>query len=326
MIHAEDIAALFLASDEARYVNGRDLVVDGGHCCGTACLRPGGRLADAPRGAEGGECLFMFDANGQSDLADAVFRIDGDMAIPSRHAAGPWNALHQHGSAPSSLIAWACEKIPTPVPMRVTRMTIDLMRPVPIAPLTIRSRIIREGRKIQLCEIQLFAQETEVVRASVLKVRTTDVVLPPEAAFRCCDLPLPDAGREASEIAGADNPFLASMSMRVVKGGLRLPGPGAIWFRAERPIIEGIGISALMRAAITADFCNGVSSVLDFSAWTFINADLTISLARDPIGEWILLDAESWFAPNGGGMAFGKLADREGYFGRAAQNLVVERV
>jgi Enoyl-(Acyl carrier protein) reductase len=36
MIHAEDIAdaAVFLASDEARYVNSHDLVVDGGITAG----------------------------------------------------------------------------------------------------------------------------------------------------------------------------------------------------------------------------------------------------------------------------------------------------
>ena len=51
--------------------------------------------ADAPRGAEGGECLLMFDANGQSDLADAVFRIDGDMAIPSDRKSTRLNSSHR---------------------------------------------------------------------------------------------------------------------------------------------------------------------------------------------------------------------------------------
>jgi hypothetical protein len=79
-----------------------------------------------------------------------------------------------------------------------------------------------------------------------------------------------------------------------------------------------------MRAAVAADFCNGVSSVLDFAQWTFINGDLTVSLSRLPVGEWILLDAESWLGPEGAGIAFGKLADAQGYFGRAIQSLVIE--
>ncbi len=80
-----------------------------------------------------------------------------------------------------------------------------------------------------------------------------------------------------------------------------------------------------MRAAMTGDFCNGVSSVLDFNEWTFINADLTISLARMPVGEWILLDAQTWLGDQGAGLAFAKLGDERGYFGRAIQSLVIER-
>ena len=79
-----------------------------------------------------------------------------------------------------------------------------------------------------------------------------------------------------------------------------------------------------MRAVIAADFCNGASAVLDFSAWTFLNGDLTVSLARDPVGDWVLLDAETWLGPEGGGLACARLADRSGYFGRAVQTILVE--
>jgi Thioesterase-like superfamily len=255
------------------------------------------------------------------DLAEPVFRRVGDTFVPSVYATGPWDASMQHGAAPASLIAWACEQLPVPTPMRVVRMTIDLMRPVPIAPLTIESRIIRNGRKIQLCEILLFAGETEVVRASVLKVRILPVDTEPVSAP--LDLPLPDGGQDPGKTS-IKNPFITGMSMRIVRGGFQSPGPGAVWFRADRPLIEGQEISQLMRAAITADFSNGIGSVLDFQAWTFINGDLSVSLTRDPIGEWILLDAETWLAPNGGGLAISRLADTAGYFGRAVQSLVVE--
>jgi hypothetical protein len=96
----------------------------------------------------------------------------------------------------------------------------------------------------------------------------------------------------------------------------------AVWYRADRPIVEGAPISPLMRAAIAADFCNGTSSVLDFREWTFINGDLTLSLAREPAGDRILLDAETWAGPDSIGIAAARLADRDGYFGRAVQSLL----
>ena len=80
-----------------------------------------------------------------------------------------------------------------------------------------------------------------------------------------------------------------------------------------------------MRAVVASDFSNGVSPALDFSRWTFINADLTVSLAREPVGDWVLLDSESWIGPDGAGLAVSRLADQRGYFGRTVQSLVIER-
>ena len=89
---------------------------------------------------------------------NAIFRVDGDSVATSPHAAGPWDPSMQHGSPPAALVVWAAEAIPTPVPMRIARVTVDLMRPVPVAPLTIESEVLREGRKIQLCAIRLLRQ------------------------------------------------------------------------------------------------------------------------------------------------------------------------
>ncbi|MDE2332432.1 MAG: thioesterase family protein, partial [Bradyrhizobium sp.] len=83
--------------------------------------------------------------------------------------------------------------------------------------------------------------------------------------------------------------------------------------------------SQVMRAVVAADLCNGTSAALDFRQWTFLNADLTVSLARQPVGEWILLDAESWIGPDGAGLAMARLADEHSYFGRVVQSLVVEK-
>ena len=113
--------------------------------------------------------------------------------------------------------------------------------------------------------------------------------------------------------------------MRAARGRFGVPGPGAIWYRVDRPLVEGSPVSQAMRAVVAADFCNGTSAVLDFREWTFINADLTVNFARQPLGAWILLDAESWIGPDGAGIATARLADERGYFGRAVQSLVIEK-
>src|SRR5580704_17302536 len=100
---------------------------------------------------------------------EAVYRVDGNRDEVSNNAAGPWDPSMQHGSAPSGLAVWAAEAIPTPVPMRIARVTVDLMRPVPLAPLTLETEVLREGRKIQLCAVRLRAGDSLVVGATVLK-------------------------------------------------------------------------------------------------------------------------------------------------------------
>jgi hypothetical protein len=255
---------------------------------------------------------------------DAIYRVEGNGVTTSPNAAGPWDPGMQHGSAPASLVVWAAEAIATPVPMRIARVTVDLMRPVPIAPLTLETEVLREGRKIQLCAIRLSAGNTVVVNATVLKVKLQAAALPPEAVVPAVTLPGPDQARE-EQPSFSSSPFVAGVSMRAALGRFGVPGPGAIWYRVDRPIVEGAAVSQAMRAVVAADFCNGTSAVLDFRQWTFLNADLTVSMAREPVGEWILLDAESWIGPDGAGLAMARLADERGYFGRAVQSLVIEK-
>src|SRR5436305_992552 len=69
----------------------------------------------------------------------------------------------------------------------------------------------------------------------------------------------------------------------------------------DRRMQHGSAGSEGMRAVGAADFPNGTASTLDFRAWTYINADLTVSFARQPVGEWILLDGDSWVGPDGAG-------------------------
>jgi hypothetical protein len=251
---------------------------------------------------------------------EAIFRVDGANVVTRPHAAGPWDPNMQHGGAPASLVVWAAERIPTAVPMQIARATIDLMRPVPVAPLTIETEVLREGRKIQLCAVRLFAGGVLTVGATVLKIRRQAQPLPEDIV----EPPLDVAEPEKSRVEPQNSPFGMGVTIRAARGRFGGVGPGAIWYRADRPLVEGSLVSQAMRAVVASDFCNA-SSALDFRQWTFLNADLTISMAREPVGEWILLDAVSWIGPDGAGLAMARLADVKGYFGRCAQSLVIEK-
>lgn len=257
-------------------------------------------------------------------MLESIYRVDGTAAETSAFAGGPWNPKLQHGAAPSSLICWAIEQLPAPVPMRVVRLTVDLMRPVPVAPLTIDTEVVREGRKIQLLSIRLLAEGVEVVRASALRIRIDAREPPAIAQGPAVELPMPGLCSPPDFFA-TETPFLKGIEMRTARGGFLIPGPAAIWYRATRPIVADAAITPLMRAVIASDFCNGTSSVFNMKDWTFINADLSVSLGREPVGEWILLDAETWVGPDCVGIAAARLADTKGYFGRAVQSVIFEK-
>ncbi len=263
-------------------------------------------------------------SNANPELMTPVFRVDGDRVTVSPHAAGPWDSTMQHGSAPASLVVWAAEAMATAVPMRIARVSIDLMRPVPLKPLTLETEVLREGRKIQLCAVRLRSDGVLAVAATVLKVRLKSETLPPDVAGPKLELPSAQASPE-DPAQFSNSPFVTGMQLRAARGKFGVPGPGAIWYRVVRPLVEGQKLSQAVRAVVAADFCNGTSAALDFRKWTFLNADLTVSMAREPVGEWILLDAESWIGPDGAGLAMARLADMHGYFGRAVQSLVIDR-
>ena len=243
---------------------------------------------------------------------EAIFRVDGNRVEVSPNAAGPWDPRMQHGSAPSGLAVWAAEAMPAPVPMRIARVTIDLMRPVPLQPLTLEREVLRQGRKIQLCEVRILADGIVVATASVLKIKAEALSLPDDIAELPVELPEPEQSRP-DPAQFSSSAFVTGMSVRAARGTFGVKGPGAIWYRVDRPLVEGAPVSQAMRAAIAADFCNGTSPALDFRQWIFINADLTVNMAREAVGEWILLDSECWIGPDGAGLAMARLADTSGF-------------
>jgi hypothetical protein len=251
---------------------------------------------------------------------------DGERFVATEYARGPWDPNAQHGGPASALLARAVERHEIDLPVQVVRLTTELLRPVPLGPITVRVRTIRPGKKVQLVEASLLADEREVARTVGLRIRETDLPLPVTT----------DADRLAKgphevepfrfERVGPLN-FGATMEMAPVTGGPRETGPATVWFRLHVPLVAGEEITQLMRAAAVADFGNGVSSVVDWNAgWVFINPDLTVYLHRYPEGEWIGVDAVTHASDRGVGYAEVALHDEAGHFGRSVQSLLFDRL
>jgi len=262
-------------------------------------------------------------------MSDALFLTDGERFLPKDLARGPWSPEAQHGGAPAALLARAIERFDGGDTMHVARLTIELLRPVPIAPLTIRAGFARPGRKVQLVVAALFNGETEVARATGLRIRRAEIALPelPQAGLP----PGPDAGAHTAPPWSAIIDYRAyhshAVEHRFVAGGFQEPGPATDWIRLRVAVVAGEPVSPLCRVAAAADFGNGVSWVLNRSdGYSFINPDLTIYLQRLPVGEWVCLDATTAVQPSGVGLAESALFDERGLIGRALQSLLIERL
>ncbi|HZQ26966.1 MAG TPA: thioesterase family protein [Acidimicrobiales bacterium] len=266
-------------------------------------------------------------------MAEALFVPDGELFVPTDRARGPWDEHALHGGPVAALVARAAEHAvaagaagaagagPSLV---LVRLTVELLRPVPTAPLKVSTTVVRPGRKVRQLAVSVHAGDVEVTRALALFMRTQPVDLPastePDAPP-----PGPDDGRPMVDEGWWEGFHNTGVEMRFVKGYFSDAGPATVWIRLAQPVVTGEEPSGAVRAAAAADFGNGVSSVLPFQGFLFINPDLTMVLDRTPVGQWICLDAVTHVTGGGIGMAESALYDSEGRMGRALQTLVVDR-
>jgi hypothetical protein len=247
--------------------------------------------------------------------------------VPSEHTRGPWHPDHQHGGAAAALVGRALERVAGDG-FAVTRLTLDLLRPVPLTPLVVTAEVTKRGKRSMGMAARVVAGGTTVVDARAAAVRVADLPVgqPPGD-----DRPVsagPDSGRHATfGPTDVDQPAFhrTGMDVRFVGGGFDVPGPAQAWFRLRRPVVDDEPPTGLQRAAAAADFNNGISWALPIAEWMFVNPDLSLHLARPPVGEWLALDARTVVSDRGMGMAEGALYDHLGRVGRATQSLVLER-
>jgi Thioesterase-like superfamily len=252
-------------------------------------------------------------------MSDAFFAPDADGFFPQVHATGPWSADFLHAGPPCALITRGFERA-LPDDFQLTRLTFDLLRPVGFAKLTLRVDVDDTGANVRRGTATLEADAKPLIRASAVAFRKVAIDVAPEPIAP----PTPP-----SSLPSLTFPFFltsvgyhTSMDLRFARGAFGEPAV-AVWLRMKLPLLPNEKPSPFVRVVCAADSGNGVAQAVDFKSFTFINADLTLSLLRRPQGEWICLDAESRVTKDGVGLADTRLWDERGVIGRGDQCLVV---
>ncbi len=263
----------------------------------------------------------------------AIFEPDGSGRFaPTALATGPWDPGALHGGPPSALAAGQLARAVADAGLGVdffpARFTAELLRPVPLAPLEVRTVLRRPGKRICIADATIVdADGTEVLAATLHCIRRKPFertsVVPPIDPPRPA---LPDGGVGLSKamLTGPTAFHNAGVEHRSVEGTFEAIGPAKDWMRLTAPLVAGRDTSPLERVVAVSDFGNGISKLFAMDEVLFVNPDLSVFLHRLPVGEWVCLDAVTRLGPDGVGLAESVLFDEQGAIGRAVQMLLVE--
>ena len=258
-------------------------------------------------------------------MSTAFYSLDRERFISSELTRGPWSNQHQHGGPPCALLGRALSSHGADADsFFLARMTVELLRPVPIAPLTVRCSVVRPGKSVERLEALLLCDDTEVARSVGLRIRRRAFQLPSGGgSIDAPKVPPPDS------LPSFSFPFFRhelgyhrAVDVRFARGqwGDRRV---VVWARPAVDLVEGESLSSVERTLIIVDAESGICPPLDPQQASFVNPDLTVYFERDLLGEWLGLDVRASAHAHGVGIAESLLFDEGGPVGRSAQSLLL---
>jgi hypothetical protein len=269
--------------------------------------------------------------------------------VATAATVGPWARDAQHGGPPSALAARALERHEPDDRQRLARVAVDILRPVPVGKVSITTRTVRPGRRITLAEAVMEVDGQEVLQARGWRIERparpvpeiADGEPPPPVPVVGDGLP-PQIFRRESDgyLASIEWRFMptdfaasteASDPTLAIGASWEVDSPHypstaqvrAAWTRPIIPLLPDEVPSPMSRVLLVADSGSGVGAALPSTEFIFINVDLAVTLPRDPVGEWLLLEAATTIGTDGTGLAMTRLSDEAGGCGRAWQTLLV---
>ena len=104
---------------------------------------------------------------------DCFYEPDGDRFVATELTRGPWDPGAQHAGPPAALVCREIERLEGGDGFQVARVSFEILRPVPIAPVAVEARMVRPGRSVQMIEATLRDEESELMLARAWRIRTS---------------------------------------------------------------------------------------------------------------------------------------------------------
>ncbi|MHB1924439.1 MAG: thioesterase family protein [Acidimicrobiales bacterium] len=247
-------------------------------------------------------------------MGAAFFTRQADQLVPSPDARSPWSDQMLHGRLLAALAARAVEGEVLEEGMVPVRLTIDLFRAAPMSPVSVSTTVVRDGHRVKMAEVGITCEGREVARASALMIRGGPPVAGRVWGPDPWDVPDPESLPAAPDPADGRR---FPMDIRMAgSGGFGTYSRKRAWVREVRELVEGEQPSPFVRAAGAADLANPLSNSGE-GGLGFINADLSVYLARLPEGEWLGLDVTTHTSEGAVAVGGCDLYDRRGRIGTA---------
>lgn len=256
-------------------------------------------------------------------MAMAFYVPDGKRFVSTEWTRGPWDPRYQHAGPPAALLGRAIERLDGGDEFIVARFSIEILRGVPLSVLAVDARLVRPGKRVQLAEATLSDGDGDIALARAWRIRRTDTADEQSLPERAMFAPVEEVDPATDFDPWHGPSYFSAVEWRVAAGDFLSAGPATVWMRMNGALVDGEQPSPLTRVLVAADSGNGVSMELSLATHVFINTELTVHLFREPVGEWVCLDARTRIGADGAGLASSALFDSTGRFGVANQALLV---
>jgi Thioesterase-like superfamily len=237
----------------------------------------------------------------------AFFDPDGDRLLPRPEARGPWSPDMLHGRLLAGIAARAVEAELGAPDFQPSRLTVDLFKAVGLDPVTISVNVTRNGNRVRAAEVSIEVGGVEAARASCLLLRTAEPTDNPVPSSPAWSGPRPDELTRPEADVGFDIRFVPGREFG--SAGLR-----QAWCREDRQLVAGEELTPFQRVALVGDFANPLGNS-GRDGMDFINADITVYIARLAGGEWIGVESAEHVDADGVATATCRLYDEQGPLG-----------